>query len=71
LYTNFVATIFDIMAGKPRPNRATVKTNVLRIRLTPAERLRLDKAAGLQGAETSTWARRKLLALVERLLGKK
>jgi hypothetical protein len=49
------------MAGKPRDDRATIKQNVLRIRLTADQRKRLDDFAKASGKETSTWARDALL----------
>jgi len=64
----FVGTI-TAMAGKPRANRDKVKSNVLRVRLTPGEREMLDWAASVEEAESSTWARQKLLKLAEKVLG--
>jgi len=51
------------MAGRPKMPAGEAKTNVLRIRLTPAERKVLDGAAQAKGEETSTWARTLLLAM--------
>ena len=49
-----------------RKNPGETRTNVLRIRLTKAERAALDGAAEAQDQDTSTWARQRLLALVRR-----
>ena len=43
-------------------NRTDIK-NMLRIRLTPAERKVLDDFADSKGAGTSTWARMELLRI--------
>jgi hypothetical protein len=51
------------MAGRPKKPEGEAKVNVLRIRLTPAERAALDAAAAARGEETSTWARAELLRL--------
>jgi len=45
-----------------KSNRTDIK-NMLRIRLTPAERRLLDEFAESKGAGTSTWARMELLRL--------
>jgi len=55
------------MRGRPKKPEGEVKDNVLRIRLTPDERARLDDAAQLHGEETSTWARQMLLTLAPAL----
>ncbi|MGD0541122.1 MAG: hypothetical protein ABSB33_06370 [Tepidisphaeraceae bacterium] len=44
--------------SKPKSQR---RTNILRIRLTLAERKALDVAADAEHDETSSWARRVLL----------
>lgn len=51
------------MRGRPKKPEGEVKANVLRIRLTPEQRARLDAAAQAYGEETSTWARDMLLTL--------
>jgi hypothetical protein len=47
----------------PKKPPEEVRKNVLRIRLSEAERAALDQAASDRGEDTSTWARRELLAL--------
>lgn len=42
------------------------RTNTLRIRLTPAERDKLDDAARREALDTSAWARRVLVAAAGR-----
>jgi hypothetical protein len=54
------------MAGRPKKPEGEVRENILRIRLTPAERSILDRAAQARGEDTSTWARSVLLSLVGR-----
>src|SRR4051812_45752718 len=44
------------MGRKPKPP-ANLRANILRIRLTVAERAALDQAAQVAGDDTSTWAR--------------
>jgi hypothetical protein len=44
------------------------RTNILRIRLTDAERSKLDVYASNSGVETSTWARMELLKLTKKSL---
>jgi len=44
---------------------------MLRVRMTPGEREKLDQAASIEGAETSTWARQRLLELAEKVLGER
>jgi hypothetical protein len=51
-----------------KPSRTDIK-NMLRIRLTEAERKILDSYAESKGAGTSTWARMELLGIASR--GKK
>lgn len=52
------------MGRKPKPP-GEKKTNVLRIMLTEADRITLDKAARKAGLDTSTWARLRLLGLTK------
>jgi hypothetical protein len=59
------------MAKKPQKRDREARGNVLRIRLTEAERLTLDAAAETKNLETSTWARSELLTLARKLLGEK
>lgn len=53
--------------ARPRKPEGEVRENILRIRLTEAERSALDREAQARGEETSTWARRTLLALARPL----
>ncbi len=57
------------MAGKPKKPEQ-VKTYMLRVRMTEAERALLEEAARMKSLETSTWARSELVALARKLLGK-
>jgi len=41
---------------------------MLRVRLTPGERDKLNRAASVEDAETSTWARQRLLELADKVL---
>jgi hypothetical protein len=50
------------MAGKPKPPDR-VKTYMLRIRMTEADRELLSQAAALKSLELSTWARFELVTL--------
>jgi uncharacterized protein (DUF1778 family) len=59
------------MAARPDRPKKEAKSNVLRIRLTEADRALLDEAAASKSLETSTWARSELVALARKLLGKK
>jgi hypothetical protein len=52
--------------GRPKKPEGEAKTNTLRIRLAPAEREALDRAAQDSGEETSTWARAALLELAKK-----
>lgn len=54
------------MAGRPKKPENESRENVLRIRLTDAEREAIDSAANTRGLETSTWARMELLALARK-----
>lgn len=54
------------MAGRPKKPENESRENVLRIRLTDAEREAIDAAANTRGLETSTWARMELLALARK-----
>lgn len=56
------------MVGRPKKAVSQARSNVLRIRLTAAERALLEEAARVRGLETSTWARFELLAWARRLL---
>jgi hypothetical protein len=51
------------MMGRPPKTEAERRTNILRIRLTPDERRKLDRKANAQGKEISTWAREQLLRM--------
>lgn len=52
----------------PRPKKpeGEVRENVLRIRLTDAERAVIDAAAQDKSLDSSTWARSELLTLARR-----
>ena len=52
---------------RPKMPDGEARQNVLRIRLTDAERAALDNEARARNEETSTWARRTLLALARPL----
>jgi hypothetical protein len=58
------------MAGKPK-NPDLVKTYMLRVRMTEAERELVEAAAKRKSLETSTWARSELVSLARKVLGKK
>ena len=53
--------------GRPKLPEGESRYNILRIRLTGAERAVLDAEARARGEDTSTWARRTLLALARPL----
>jgi uncharacterized protein (DUF1778 family) len=55
------------MAGKPK-KLDQVKTYMLRVRMTEAERALLEEAARTKSLETSTWARSELVALARKIL---
>ena len=59
------------MAGRPKKAESEARGNVLRIRLTVAERQALNGAARAKGLETSSWARAELIALARKVLGTK
>jgi hypothetical protein len=52
--------------SRPKKKQAERRQDVLRIRLTDAERKALDAAAAARTLDTSTWARAELLALAKR-----
>jgi len=54
----------------PRPKKPAgeVRENVLRIRLTEAERKQIDAAASAKHLDSSAWARSELLNLAQRVL---
>jgi hypothetical protein len=54
------------MAGRPKKAAGQARGNVLRIRLTAAERAQLDRAAEANALATSAWARSALLALAKK-----
>ncbi len=57
------------MAGKlKKPD--LVKTYMLRVRMTEAERQLVEAAAQNKSLETSTWARSELVAIARKILGK-
>lgn len=49
--------------GRPKLPPGESRTNTLRIRLTEAERARIDALAARSGQEPSAWARTILLAV--------
>ena len=51
--------------ARPLKAKSEKRDDVLRIRLTVAERKRLDKAAEARTLDTSTWARAELLQLAK------
>lgn len=51
------------MLGRPKKPKAKQKTNILRIRLTEADRKLLDDAAAEDRLDTSTWARTILMSV--------
>ena len=55
------------MAGRPKKTESEVRANVLRIRLTEAEREEIEEAAQGRGLDTSAWARSELLKLARAL----
>ena len=55
------------MAGKPK-KRENVKTYMLRVRMTDADRALLEEAARTKALETSTWARTELVALARKII---
>ena len=57
------------MAGKPK-NPGQVKSYMLRIRMTRAERALVEEAAQSRSLETSTWARSELVAQARKTLAK-
>ena len=60
---------YDVAMARPRKATGETRDNVLRVRLTEAERRALDEAAKSKGLETSTWARSELVARARKLLG--
>ena len=52
--------------ARPKKPKAENRQNVLRIRLTDAERKALDAAADQRTLDTSTWARAELLQIAKR-----
>jgi hypothetical protein len=57
------------MAGKPK-KASLVKTYMLRIRMTEADRELVEAAAKAKSLETSTWARSELVTLARKILAK-
>jgi uncharacterized protein (DUF1778 family) len=55
------------MRGRPKKPTGEAKENVLRIRLTDADRALLDEAAKARSLDTSTWARSELIGLAKKL----
>jgi hypothetical protein len=62
---------YDVGMARPPKAKGEARGNVLRVRLTEAERQALDEAAKSKGLETSTWARSELVARARQLLGGK
>ena len=59
------------MMGRPPKKPKDVKSASLRIRMTKAERARLDRAARARGEDVSAWARGALLAAADQALPKR
>jgi uncharacterized protein (DUF1778 family) len=59
------------MAGRPKKTESEARANVLRIRLTEAEREEIDRAAQGRGLDVSAWARSELLRLARALTKKR
>jgi len=57
--------------ARPRKNDGEVRENILRIRLTDAERALLEEAAKSRSLETSSWARSELLVLAKKMIGQR
>ena len=57
--------------ARPKKPDGDVRENVLRIRLTDAERRAIDAAAQARKLDSSSWARSELLLLAERIAGRK
>ena len=55
----------DMVMGRPKLAKSQLRRKPLRIRLTTAERARLDRAAKARGKHTATWARDILLSVVD------
>ena len=55
-----------VMAKSKKPPKDEARGNVLRIRLSEAERKALDAAAEARTLDTSTWARAELMQLAKR-----
>jgi hypothetical protein len=54
------------MVGRPKKTPGEARDNILRIRLTDAERAELDAAAESKALDTSAWARSLLLELARK-----
>jgi uncharacterized protein (DUF1778 family) len=59
------------MKGRPKKPEADVKTYMLRVRMTQAERELLEAAAKVKSLELSSFVRSEMLALARRLLAGK
>ena len=57
---------YNVGMARPSKPKSEQRQNVLRIRLTAAERKVLDRAADARTLDTSTWARAELLQLAKR-----
>ena len=57
---------YTVAMARPKKPKDESRENVLRIRLTDAERKALDAAAEAKTLDTSTWARAELLQLAKR-----
>jgi uncharacterized protein (DUF1778 family) len=57
------------VAGKPKKPEQ-VKTFMLRIRMSEADRALIEEAARIKSLETSTWARSELVALARKITKK-
>lgn len=54
---------YTVFMARPPKKPGETRENVLRIRLTEAERKAIDEAALGTGLDSSTWARMQLLAI--------
>jgi hypothetical protein len=57
------------MMGRPPKPPKDVKSHAVRVRLTKAERAKIDRAAKRAGEDVSAWARAALLAAADKPKG--
>jgi hypothetical protein len=63
IFRGYNVVMKKIKRGRPLKDQSDARDNVLRIRLSQAERDALDEAARAENLDTSTWARATLLGL--------